>query len=251
MPSASDIKRVLLALPSGAGIVNAGTAVALIELVRELTLHGIDVDVHNIDAAEIVTARDMFANMLYHTPAWDALLFVDSDMAFRPELFLRMIAQGGDVVAAACPRRILHLDRLVAAARQDEDLGKAVAQASDFAINHYWESGQQRSDPVVGGFCRAAAVGMACAVIRKSALIAMVDEGAVEPRLDLRAGADKTCWSFFGNLEHDGARLGEDYSFCYRWTSVMDRDLWVCVDEAVTHIGYFNFTARYSDLLKG
>jgi hypothetical protein len=71
----------------------------------------------------------------------------------------------------------------------------------------------------------------------------------VEPRLDLNASGGQTCWSFFGILEPEGRRLGEDYSFCYRWTKMMGRELQVCLDEEITHVGDFDYRATFTHVM--
>lgn len=243
-------KRILLAVPSTQGAIKSATAVCLVNLTSALAEAGISVYIHNIDAAEIVTARDMFANMLLHSPNLDALLFVDSDMAFAPELVLKLIRRGVEFSAAVCPFRRLHLPALVSAAPEEGgNLDRAIARASEFAVKLDWEGKVNWPQRLDDGFCLAAGVGMAVAYITKAALLAMVEDGNLLKRPDLTAGPGNDCWSFFENVSLGGHRLGEDYSFCYRWTKLMRRELWVCIDETVSHIGHFDFRARYADLL--
>lgn len=249
MSSPPTKRSILLALPTMSNNMKAGTAITLIQLVKTLMDRGHDVHVHNIDSAEIVTARDMFANMLLFSHQWDALLFVDSDMKFDPAVVLKMIDLNADFVAAACPRRSIDLGRFLSAAQGHGNVHKAIAEASSFTVNLSWVEGEQVVPVATDGFISAVAAGMACTFITKKALQAMVEEKAVEPRLDLDAGPGVTCWSFFDNAHYEGERLGEDYSFCYRWTKVMGRKLWVHIDADITHIGHYDFTARYADLL--
>lgn len=245
----TQFRSILIALPTVSRIMKSETAIAVARTVGVLTANGIHVDLHNIDSAEIVTARDMFANMLLYSPGWDAMLFVDSDMGFDERLVMRMIGLGTDVVAAACPRRQLDLPRFIAAANSHGDLTKAHSQASNFTVFFDWERNQTRPENVKDGFCKTAAAGMAIALISKAALQAMVEAKVVEPRLDLNASGGQTCWSFFGILEPEGGRLGEDYSFCYRWTNMMGRDLFLCIDEEISHVGDYVYRGRYTDLL--
>lgn len=242
-------KRILLAVPTASGTMKAATAVTLVNVTKTLEQNGIAVLMHNIDAAEIVTARDMFANILIHSPDLDGLVFVDSDMAFDPRVILRMLSLGADVAAAACPFRRINLETLVAAAQNGGDLRRAVARASEFNVRYDWKGQVQWPDQVENGFCLAAGVGMACAYISKAALVAMVEEKVVEQRSDLVTASGERCWSFFANVWLGADRLGEDYSFCYRWTEQLGRQLWVCLDEEIAHIGQYHYTARYSDLL--
>lgn len=241
-------RNILIALPTVSRGMKVGTAITVAKVVQMLERSGIGVNLHNIDSAEIVTARDMFANMVLHTPQWDGLFFIDSDMGFSPNLAVKMLERGAELTAAASPRRTLDLGRLVAAAQEHGDLTKAQARASDFTVRFDW-AGKRFPDSVTEGFSTAAAAGMAIALIHRSVFEAMVKAKVVEPRLDLNASGGETCWSFFGILENNGHRLGEDYSFCYRWTKLMGRELQVCLDEVVSHIGDYDYKARFVDLL--
>lgn len=242
------IRNVLVALPTVSRGMKSTTAISVARTALALQAKGISVTFHNIDSAEIVTARDMFANMLLWSERLDALLFVDSDMGFNPELVIKLLAQGAEFTAAACPRRSLDLPRYASAI---QDLGdvRARSAASSFMIKFDWEGKIKKPTEVVDGFCSVAAVSTAISFITKGALKAMVEAGVVKRRLDLTARDGNPCWSFFGILEPDGGRLSEDYSFCYRWTKLMGRELPICLDEPVSHLGDFEYRATYADLL--
>ena len=228
--------------------MKTGTALSIVDTVRALEARGIRTDIHNVDSAEIVTARDMLANMVLHSDTWDALLFIDSDMAFHPDLVLKLVAAEAEVAAAACPRRQIDLVRFANASREHGNIDKAIAQSSDFTVNFSWKDTGPVEIPITNGFVKAAAVGMAIALIGKSALTALVQGKIVDKRRDLSSGSGQPCYSFFEITASRGARLGEDYSFCYRWTAQLKRELLVCVDEEVTHIGFYPYKARFSAL---
>ncbi len=245
----TDIRSILIALPTVGHFMKSDTAIAVANTVKVLQQRGINADLHNIDSAEIVTARDMYANMVLHSSRWDAMLFIDSDMGFPERLILKMLDTKVDIVAAACPRRTLDLQRFVLAAQAHGYIQKARSAASDFTVGFGWDADSQTPTQIIGGFCSAVSVGMAIALITKAALHEMVDAKVVEPRLDLNASGGGTCWSFFGILDNDGHRLGEDYSFCYRWTKLMGRKILVCVDEEIAHVGDFRYSGRFADVL--
>jgi hypothetical protein len=169
-------------------------------------------------------------------------------MGFRPELIMKLVDSGAEVSAAACPRRQLDLNRFAAASREHNNVAKAIAQASDFTVNFEWNPSPSYQVQIENGFVKAVAVGMAIALISKSALEALVKSKILERRRDLHSGTGAPCYSFFEIASPRGERLGEDYSFCYRWTNRLKRELKVCVDEEVTHIGYYPYHARWSDL---
>ena len=102
---------------------------------------------------------------------------------------------------------------------------------------------------VVAGFAKMAAAGMGCTLISRAALQAMIDGKVVEQRKDIIDGDEQMSWGFFDCLKVGDITLSEDFSFCYRWTRLLGRDLWVNIDERVTHLGDFNHEARYIDRL--
>lgn len=242
-------RSLLIGIPTTSQSMLAATALSLAACVKQLTHAGIDVGLHNIDSAEIVTARDMFANMVLHSSAWEALLFVDSDMSFPPHLIERMIALNEPVVAAAYPRRALDLENFASGIREHGNTKRALAAASSFTLKLSWGSNPTEPITLRDGFCEAAAVGMGCALISRKALQKMVADKVVKPRLDLQASDGNVCYSFFDNLELAGERLGEDYSFCYRWTHKLKQKLWICTDERISHVGQFEFNASFIDSL--
>jgi hypothetical protein len=244
----ANYRNILIGLPTMGGSMKTGTALSIVEAVRALEARGIGTYIHNVDSAEIVTARDMIANMALHSAEWDAILFIDSDMAFRPDLIIKLVEADAEVSAAACPRRQLDLIRFAAVSREHADVEKAIAQASDFTVNFSWKEDGPMEVSVQNGFVKAAAVGMAIALIGRSALTALVRAKLVSKRRDLSSGTGEPCYSFFEIVSPRGSRLGEDYSFCYRWTNQLKRDLLVCVDEEVTHIGYYPYKARFAAL---
>ncbi len=241
-------RSVLIAVPTTSQSMLAATALSIAGATRALTLAGVNVGLHNIDSAEIVTARDMFANMVLHSTAWDSLLFIDSDMCFPERLIQRMMAFGAPVVAAAYPRRSLDLKALATGLGIHGDLGKALAEASSFTVKLSWKD-EPRTVSLRDGFCEAAAVGMGCALISREALEKMVKRKVVKPRLDLRSSEGETCYSFFDHVKVPGERLSEDYSFCHRWTAELREKLWICTDEEIAHVGHFEYRASFRSLL--
>lgn len=243
-----NCKNILIGLPTMGGSMKTGTTLSIIDAMRAMEARGVRSVIHNVDSAEIVTARDMLANMVLHSNEWDGLLFIDSDMAFSPDLILKLLDANSEVSAAACPRRQINLERFAAGAREHGNVAKAVAQASDFTVNFSWSDQAPAQVQINNGYVEAAAVGMAIALISKSALVAMVEAKVVGRRRDLNSATGAPCYSFFEIASPKGRRLGEDYSFCYLWTGKMKRRLLVCVDEEVSHIGFYAYKARFADL---
>jgi hypothetical protein len=248
------LRHILIAVPSMAGVIKTQTATTLIMTMRHLTRAGIQAEYLNIDSSDIVYARNVFADIVLNSDILDGLLFVDSDMLFRPLLVSKMIEFDRDVVGAAYPKRMLDIDQFSRTVVQEgvftpEVRNKALSTTYEFTVLPSWHSVRPGPMRVVKGFTTMAAAGMGCTLISRTALKAMVDAGVVSPRKDILNGVERTRWGFFDPVKVGDITLSEDFSFCYRWTKLMERDLWVCVDETMTHLGDFPHEARYMDRL--
>ena len=243
------IRNILIATPTMGGVMKSRTTTALVALTRALTKAGLEVEFWNIDASDIVYARNRYAQLVLDSPALDAVLFIDSDMWFRPRLVLRMLEMGTEVAATAYPKRAIDMERVSNALLAGDTLGKAMAKGSDFTIMPNWDARQKPRMRLRKGFASMAAAGMGCALITKTALLSMIDAGVVEKQVHMLEGKAQHYWSFFNPVPVDDMMLSEDYSFWWRWTKLMKRELWVCVDEHVEHIGSYSFAAKYGDIL--
>ena len=248
------LKHILIAVPTMAGLMKAKTATTLVMLMRQLTRAGIEAEYLNVDSSDIVYARNFFARQVLESKNLDGLLFVDSDMQFRPALVMKMLGLEADVVGVAYPKRALNLDQYSramaeAGAFSQQAKVKALANAYQFTVVPSWDTPKVEQLKVVRGFAKMAAAGMGCTLISRAALQAMIDGKVVERRKDVIDGVEQIGWGFFDCLKLGDVTLSEDFSFCYRWDRLLGRDLWVCVDEPITHLGDFSHQARYLDRL--
>jgi len=248
------LKHILIAAPTMAGLMKAKTATSLIMLMRQLTRAGVQAEYLNIDSSDIVYARNFFARRVLEAPDLDGLLFVDSDMQFRPAVVLRMLQFEQDVVGVAYPKRALDFDQYSRAMAEEdvftpETKGRALANTYQFTLIPSWETPRPSRFKIVRGFAKMAAVGMGCTLISRAGLEAMIEGKVVERRKDIIDGEEQISWGFFDTQRVGDLTLSEDFSFCYRWTRQLGRELWVLVDEPITHLGDWPHRARYLDRL--
>ena len=246
------LKHILIATPTTNGVMKSKTATTLIVLMRQLTRAGVVAEYLNVDSSDIVYARNLYARELLKSESLDGLLFVDSDMQFRPALVLKMLKLDRDLVGAAYPKRRLDLDRFARAMAESDDgspqtQARALARTYEFTVVPSWERPNLSRLEVVGGFAKMAAAGMGCTLIGRTVFQAMIDGKVVDRRKDVIDGVEQLGWGFFDCLQVGDVTLSEDFSFCYRWTRLLGRDLWVNVDEQITHLGDFSHQARYLD----
>lgn len=177
-----------------------------------------------IDKCDIALVRDLFASIVVQDEQFTHLLFVDSDMEFKPASVLRLTEANQDVVGLAYRVRspevkfalLLNVDRLDSR----------------------------------GGLLEPDSIGMGVTLISRAALTRMIESGAVsaEPHdHEKEHGLRGPLYDFFFPLKVDGKRVFEDYAFCYRWRSIGGK-VYAIIDEQVGHIGLTNYRGRMSDL---
>ena len=236
-------------MPTTHGVMGVASATTLFHVCKDLMLRGVWVDFVNTDSADPTLARNLFATTFLRDTRCDALLFIDSDISFRPSLAHRLLETGQDVVGTAYPRRQLDLAafaRHAAGGTEPAEMLKAASKAYEFTCLEVWRDARPQSEPAPG-FARMAACGMGATLIRRAALQALLDSGHVQEHAQVVRGVANRYFGFFDPVAVDGVVLSEDFSFCYRWTGLLKRDLWVCVDETVCHTGRFTHAGRYAD----
>lgn len=247
--AAHIIKHILVAVPTMGGVMKSKTAQALFQLSKMLTMQGYNPVMVNVDNSDIVTVRNFYANHVLNSDLFDALLFVDSDMDFEPRLVKRMIELDVGIAAASYTSRELNLEKLAEALKNHGDLPRARAEAARFNVLTSFDISKGALIRKRDGFYSLAAAGMGVCLIRKSALQAMVNKGVVEKRTEIQDSKPREVWGFFDMYRLGDVLLLEDYSFCYRWTQLMNRPLWVNVDMLVRHIGEFEYGATYQSII--
>jgi hypothetical protein len=176
------------------------------------------------------------------------LLFIDTDMAFNPSAVQKMIDSQLDVIGCAYPYRTIPLHEKPASAELSyrESLSKSVPYAVNFP------AGTKTID-IKNGICKVDSVGTGLMLISRQALHTLVAESKVK---EFSVGFPYNQWysqaryhGFFEHLEIDGVYFSEDYSFCYRWRALCQREIWAVVDEEIMHIGPMPVLGRYVEKL--
>jgi hypothetical protein len=243
------LRNILIAVPTMGGVMKSRTASCLVNLMKRLTRAGVNAEFLNIDSSDIVYARNFYASVVVKSRKLDGLLFIDSDMHFRPELIIKMLAMEEDATSAAYPKRHFDPEGFGKALTKHGDVEKAYSQSSDFTVIPRWDDPRPRNMRLKRGFALMAATGMGCTLLSRKCLLDMIEAGAVDKRVDILNGKRQESWTFFDLVKVDDITLSEDFSFWRRWTHDMKRELWVCINEQVEHIGEFRYTARYIDTL--
>ena len=244
---------VLIATPTAGGIVKALYATTLVKTVIALKDAGWGVDFLTVDSAYISRARNYFAHILLNKPHFTHLVMIDSDMSFEGQVICRLLRCNKPVVAAAYSQRQMDMATFAQAARNSElELADLTALALKYNLQPELEAGA-RQLRVIDGMCRVNYIALGCAVIRRDAFENLIAAEMVRLRPDRflqRSGLAGPFYDFFDEITlEDSDILSEDYSFCKRWRSIPDNEIWAVVDEPIGHVGDMVYGAPYLNRL--
>lgn len=211
----------MLAIPAYDGRLNINAAFTIAQLAMATKQYGFTMELAHISGSSIITrARNLLVSRFRASDCTD-LLFVDSDINFKVDDVLRLLALSSDkdVVAGAYPRR-----------------GGALSYFTDI---DYGENGEL---VFVDGLLRVKRVGTGFMLIRRHVIDALV---ARHPEWRYYVDTEKTHhYSVFDFMTTPDGYIGEDYLFCDR---VREQGFNVYLDPDVNlgHYGNQEFTGDF------
>ena len=251
--------KILIATPAYGGVVHTAYHEAVLGTVLyfQQNFPGIAFETRTLSLSVISMARNVFASMVLNDPSFTHLLFIDADMGFQPSLIARMLAFGKPVTGIVAPQRRLsyeayHKTRETVA---NPAIAKAVANdyvgSDDDVIRN--AAGEIEA---VDGFIPVSRAGTGIMLIERQVFEAMRDR---YPKLWLaqtddkmrRIGLEGGLLQCFDPLrDQNGVGMGEDVSFCLRWTIELKGEIWANIDEPIVHIGQDSYTGHYLSKLQ-
>lgn len=183
--------------------------------------HGL---VHEIGCPYISAARATMLRKALDAKA-DAIVFIDSDVSWRPSDMLKLLETDGDVVAGTY--RFKKDDEEYMGSIKSDGLGRPLVRQSDGAIS---------AVAVPAGFLRVtrAAVNL---LMEKYPELCYGEQ--CSPSFDL-----------FQHGAHQRVYYGEDFAFCRRWTD-LGQDIWLLPDVGLDHHGAEGRQGEESQVWRG
>jgi hypothetical protein len=191
--------------------------------------------------ALITRARQNIVAQFLSIEAATHLLFIDADIGFEPEQVFRLMDFDAAITAAIYPIKRLDWDKIAASAQS----GRAPLESA--ALSYMVEFHDPAQIAVRDGFARVSYAGTGFLMVRREALLAMIER---YPELryahdhkpnDKLAGSPWRCALFNCMIdEQTGTYLSEDFSFCRRWTA-MGGEIWADLESRLTHVGAVDF----------
>jgi hypothetical protein len=189
--------------------------------------------------ALITRARQNIVTYFLEDPTATHLLFIDADIGFEPEQVFRLLRFHEDVTAALYPLKRIDWARVKSLILA----GNSQVESASLSYVCEWKKPGYLRD----GFSKALYVGTGFLMIRRSALLKMMEHYPQLRYSTLNQPDDpfrgsRFRYAFFDCILDEKTRiyLPEDYSFCRRWTD-MGGDIWVDTQSRLDHLGSMVF----------
>ena len=238
---------IFLATPAYGGQANILFFKSLLDLQPACETRGIGLHIELTGGDALITrARSRMATQFLEETDHTHLMFVDADIAFRPEHIFRLLEAGKDLVGGVYPLKLIDWGKVEVAVKGGM---KDVQAASLGYVVGFTPNPGQSVDVDDAGFGRVDAIGTGFMLISRRALERV--QGA-NPQLRCRLAdmnlAAREVTLFFDTMIDPDTRehLSEDYAFCRRWRDV-GGEVYADFQTRLSHIGHATFTGSLMD----
>lgn len=256
--------KVLIATPAYGGSVFVAYHDSVLRTLAyfQREFPGIAFESSILSLSMVTVARNILASQVLADDTLTHLLFIDADMGFAPSLIAKMLAFRKPVVGIVAPQRRLDYEAYHRVRAQVEAPLMARLVANDYVagdgavVVERGPAGQPEIE-VVDGFVRVTRTGTGILLVERAVLEAMRQRFpelwvATPPDSIRRSGLPEggLLQCFDQMRDEQGVAIGEDVSFCRRWTEGLQGEIWANIDEGIVHVGQDNYAGRYLSKLE-
>jgi hypothetical protein len=218
-------------------------AASLVKLVLACQHRNIRIGIQMSGSDALITrARQNIVATFLETEAATHLLFIDADIGFEPQQVFRVLDFDAPVTAAIYPIKNIDWDKVSAAVHA----GRAPLESAALSYMVDFQNAEQVATR--GGFARVGFAGTGFLMIRREALVAMIERYpelryAHDHKPDDNLSGSRYRYALFNCMidQETGTYLSEDFSFCRRWTA-MGGEIWADLQSRLTHVGTVSFS---------
>lgn len=245
--------RPLIVTPTHSQSVFVNYFQSILSLSHEAGQLGLPVSVYTLAGESLIPrARNRCVAVFLDNPDWTHLVWIDADIGFRPEAFLRLLLSDRDIAAGIYP---LKVDQWPAdGVSQGMSHREFVDSSARYTVNTgHPDDDVVRVDIEDDGFVqvREAPTGFMC--IKRGVFERMK---AAYPELNYvpdSIGEDvgRNSFSFYDTSIDPATKryLSEDYHFCRLWEAI-GGTIHVDALSDLTHHGYKTYTGNFAESLK-
>jgi len=236
---------VVVGTPCFGGMLSQTYVQSSFELIRYASVHGFDLDVILLGNDALITrGRNTIVSEFLKKPRATHLLFIDSDIKFRPEHVHRLLKADKDLVAGLYPLKALDWNGATTRPRENletlEDLALRYVGTPCLPGEAEWD----------GPFVTGNYAGTGFMMIKRSLLERMIE---AYPELcysgihsyPMFKAAPATQFALFDCMIEPKTKvyLSEDYAFCQRWRQLGGK-IWLDTEGRLTHVGHHEYAGH-------
>lgn len=248
---------LLILMPTG-GHIDTPCVHSLLGLTQELNKRGISFALRTYEWSDLVISRNYLMSVFLAKKQFTHALLLDSDMSFEPDLFFKLLDFDAEFTVAPYPQRRMPWAAFRAAiereAQKPEDqrasTGALLSETLRYNIPGVFEPGQPWPLERRGDFRRVPGAGTGFMLIKRSVPEKMASSGIAVPVPAFNGPGypDADFHDFFSHLRGRGGAVmhGEDTSFCRRWITGCEGEIWAYERAKITHHGNLAYLGDYT-----
>jgi hypothetical protein len=230
---------VIIGTPCFGAMLSLGYVQSLIELTRYAPANGFDVDFTLLGNDALITrCRNTIVSQFLKHPQATHLLFVDSDITFRPEHVARLLQADKDLVAGMYPLKAL--DWTIPVPEPHPAFDTVEELALHYVGRPLPAAAAEWDGPfVTGDYAGTGFMMMTRAMVER--MVAAYPDLCYSgihtyPRLDPTPSTQYALFECMIDPETK-SYLSEDYAFCWRWRRLGGK-IWLDTEGRLTHVGH-------------
>ncbi len=181
------------------------------------------------------------------------MLFIDSDIAFKPDSIFRMLEKDKEVIAIPYPIKHVNFDKIWERI-QEGKIGDAYTM-SKAGFQFPLKAEKKDKMKVDKGVMEVSHAPTGCMLIKRETFLKMIEKypekEIVQPNIINGKQEDKkNMYNFFDCIHVPETKkyYGEDFGFCRLWTKIGGKIYILCTEDII-HIGEFSYAANFLEEL--
>jgi len=226
---------------------------ALLELQQACIKNNILIYFHLLKSSLVTQGRNLCVAGFLESNCTH-MLFVDSDIYFKPESILAMLKKDKEVLSIPYPLKTMMWDKALCRIKEGDIKTINNLKAS---LNTYpMKVGDSNDITIDDGVIEVTHSPTGCMMIKRSVFDKMIkaypEKNIVQKTVINGEYVDRpNLWNFFDTL-HDPVEktyLGEDFAFCQRWKEIGGK-CYAYIADPIVHVGEHQYVGRFADELK-
>ena len=247
----TDLPRIFLATPVHSECSIHYTQ-SLLKFQQDCLMKNILVSFSLLKSSLVTQGRNLCVNgFLEAGDKYTHLLFIDSDIEFKTETIMKLLAADKDVIAAPYPLKHIDWQKVYNRINLKGNMEPDVLSKQGYTWPIKMENKEQIT--VVNGIAEVSHAPTGCMLIKRSVFEKMIkafpDKKINQPTILNGQQIEKEYFYNFFDTYHEPETkryYGEDFGFCKRWAEIGGK-CHILVDEYITHVGEYRYTGRLMD----